>query len=273
LITNCRCGEELSPQINKADEHRLRMRFCSGFQATAVPASFSIAFHLRSSSPSVAIRLCILSCCSNREFATRSPCKAGRKAHGAAPRTEFCGHIARSIMWMIFPSYHNIILPMQHEQRRHPRDFKVGPLQEAWEADRERVRPYLLRQIEAAFDGVELGGGVSLHQARAIDDCASDVEIRAARALDTERRWQDVSDKKLEHLSDTLSMMDAEGFRFYIPRFMTFALRNEGSHSSAGDHAIYWTKAAERNENRFGLLSEEQRAAIEDFADFFSEER
>ncbi|HZK79927.1 MAG TPA: DUF6714 family protein [Humisphaera sp.] len=162
---------------------------------------------------------------------------------------------------------------MQHDEGEHHLDFKPGPLQEAWEAQRERIKPQLLRQIEAAFDGVELGGGVSLHQARAMDDYAPAEEIRAARAEDTERRWQDVSDEKLDRLHDTLPHMDSEGFRFYIPRFMTFALRNESSQNFACGDAIYWTDTPERYARHLNLLSDEQREAIEAFAGFFSEGR
>jgi hypothetical protein len=65
-------------------------------------------------------------------------------------------------------------------------------------------------RVGTAHDGVELGEGVSLHQARAMDDYRSDAEVAAARALDTESRWQDVTDEKLERLSDTLPFMDAK---------------------------------------------------------------
>lgn len=66
--------------------------------------------------------------------------------------------------------------------------------------------------------------------------------------------------------------MDAEGFRSYIPRFMTFALRHEGSDSSAGDTAIYWSDMTERAEDHLRLLSDEQRAVIRAFAAFFADE-
>ena len=85
-------------------------------------------------------------------------------------------------------------------------------MREEWAAEREAQRLRLIRQVESAFDGIGLGGGVSLHQARAMDNRDSDAEIAAARALDTEARWQDVSDEKLDRLSDTLAFMDPHGF-------------------------------------------------------------
>jgi hypothetical protein len=161
---------------------------------------------------------------------------------------------------------------MQHEQTGHLPKLVVGPMQLEWEAARARIRPLLIRQIEAAFDSVELGHGVSLHQARAMDDCASPAEIAAARALDTENRWQDITDEKLDRLADTLPFMDAEGFRFHIPRFMIFALLNEGW-SWARDTAIYWTDTSGRPSEHLSLLSEDQRMAVEAFAEFYIEER
>ncbi|MDB5297630.1 MAG: hypothetical protein JWO31_3613 [Phycisphaerales bacterium] len=123
---------------------------------------------------------------------------------------------------------------MQQEERPHPRHAKASALHDERAAEREAERLRLIRQVEAAFDGVELGDGVSLHQARGMDDHASDAEVAAARALDAEGRWQDVSDEKLDRLSDTLPFMDAEGFRFYLPRFMLFALKHDEGPSTAG---------------------------------------
>ena len=160
---------------------------------------------------------------------------------------------------------------MQDEESGQAKNPNVGRIQEEWEAERDAVRAKLLRQIESAFDGVELGGGVSLHQARAMDDYESPSEIAAARTLDTESRWQDISDEKLDRLSHTLAHMDAEGFRFHIPRFMTYALLNEGSGSFATFSPIYFTEKSRRSDTRTNLLSEDQRAAVEAFADFYSE--
>ncbi len=159
-----------------------------------------------------------------------------------------------------------------NEEYNHLRSGKARSLQQEWEEERDRIRPKLIRQIEAAFDGVELGNGVSLHQARAMDDYAPAEEVQAARALDTEVRWQDISDEKLDKFSDTLSFMDVEGFRFHIPRFMVYVLQNEAVHSWAFTNLLYWTDAQHR-ENATSTFSDDQRAAILAFSDFYSEER
>jgi hypothetical protein len=164
---------------------------------------------------------------------------------------------------------------MQHGKRPHPRHTKASALHDEWAAGREAERQRLIRQVEAAFDGVELGVGVSLHQARAMDDYASDAEIAAARAFDTERRWQDVSDEKLHRLSDTLPFMDPAGFRFYLPRFMLFALKHrEGSEyggSWASSTAVYWTDPRQLGDN-IALMTPPQREAIQGFHAFFRDE-
>jgi hypothetical protein len=137
---------------------------------------------------------------------------------------------------------------------------------------RDAERDSLIARIEAAFGHVRLGEGVSLHQARAMDDYESEATIASVRTFDTEHRWQDVSDEKLDRLSDTLPFMDAEGFRFYMPRFMTFALRNEGSGSWARDTAIYWSDTRERAGDHLALLSDEQRDVIRAFCEFYAHE-
>lgn len=129
----------------------------------------------------------------------------------------------------------------------------------------------MLARIESAFQGVQLGNGVSLHQARAMDDWEHDATVAAARALDTEERWQDISDEKLHRLSDTLPFMDAEGFRFHIPRFMVFNLNNETSDSWAYASAIYWSDMRERTGDHLALLSNEQREVIQAFFEFHAD--
>jgi len=91
----------------------------------------------------------------------------------------------------------------------------------------------LLALIEEAFDGVERGEGITLHQARVIDDYGSDEDVFAARKLDTEERWQDVpvsvlSVSPLRERKNTqfLDFLDPAGFRYYLPFAMSFAIRN-----------------------------------------------
>jgi hypothetical protein len=94
------------------------------------------------------------------------------------------------------------------------------------ETNFERQRDELIAEITAAFDGVSREGGTTLHEADAIDDWKSDEERRAARRLDTERRWQDVPDEDIWACCSALSFLDVKGFRYYLPAFMVYGLRH-----------------------------------------------
>ncbi len=124
---------------------------------------------------------------------------------------------------------------MKPRNHRHPQHTEESALHDDWAAGREAERLRLIHEIEAAFEGVALGNGVSLHQARAMDDdWVNQSDVADLRSQDPEERWQDISDEKLDLLADTLPFMDPEGFRFYLPRFMVFALKHsEGSQYSS----------------------------------------
>jgi hypothetical protein len=53
----------------------------------------------------------------------------------------------------------------------------------------------VIAEITRAFAGVRLDGGVTLHQARAIDDWESKERQLAVRDNDQERHWQEVTDE------------------------------------------------------------------------------
>jgi hypothetical protein len=90
----------------------------------------------------------------------------------------------------------------------------------------ESRRDALIDEITAAFDGVSREDGTTLHQADAIDDRKSPEEELAARQLDQEQRWQDVPDKDIEACCQALTFMDEKGFRYYLPAFMIYGLKN-----------------------------------------------
>jgi hypothetical protein len=157
---------------------------------------------------------------------------------------------------------------------RTPRSTAADAVLAAWDAERNIERQRLVSQIEAAFDGVELGNGTSLHQGRALDDYQPEEAVRQARDADTESRWQEIPDEKVETLWDALSFLDAEGFRFYIPRFMIYALHHRGTEtdSLASDSAISAGDPRDAS-GRQSLLSGPQREALRAFAVFFQDDR
>lgn len=83
----------------------------------------------------------------------------------------------------------------------------------------------LIAEITAAFDGVAREDGVSLRESRVIDDYGCDEERAEARLLDTDTRWQDVSDADMQEYDGVLTFSDAKGFRYYLPAYMLRDLR------------------------------------------------
>lgn len=101
-------------------------------------------------------------------------------------------------------------------------------------------REALISEIHAAFKEVSRGRGVSLHEARAIDNYESDLEREKARKLDTDSSWDEVPDKDIEYFHDVFSFFDEEGFRYYLPAYMIWAVKYfDVSGSCSSDNVIY----------------------------------
>lgn len=83
----------------------------------------------------------------------------------------------------------------------------------------------LIAQITAAFNGVAREDGVSLREGMVLDNYGSKEECAAARLLDTDTRWQDVTDEDLREYAISLSYFDAKGFRYYLPAYLIRELR------------------------------------------------
>ncbi len=104
----------------------------------------------------------------------------------------------------------------------------------------EQRRTELIAQIRKAFDNVTRLGGVSLHEADVIDSYGSQKEREVARKLDLDRFWWEVPHADIERYPWILSFLDATGFRYYIPAYMTWALTQyEDSGSLSLDMTIY----------------------------------
>lgn len=127
----------------------------------------------------------------------------------------------------------------------------------------------LIAEIEAAFAKVELGNGLSLHQARAMDLLQSPEEVLEARPLDIETRWQDIPDNKVDEFHYALTFMDPDSLRFHLPRFMVFALENPGLDTPAVDAAVYACDFGEEMEQdvlaQFNSMSRDQMKTIAHF--------
>lgn len=168
---------------------------------------------------------------------------------------------------------------MKIEMDRVRRDFIMYSLPENKKRSRQwqmlntmadNARLAIIAQIVAAFDGVEREEGISLHEARVIDCYGSEAARKAAKAKDTDRRWQDISDIQIEDFYNALIFLDAKGFRYYIPAYAIWSLKHYMTSDSLFADAIVY--ALEGFEDfilpRFELLNREQSQAIYQFLEF-----
>ena len=98
----------------------------------------------------------------------------------------------------------------------------------------------LINEIRDAFAGVTLEDGVSLNIAEYNDSGGSNKEYLEAAKLDEKNNWEHLSDAILEKHTVTFSFTDLKGFRFYLPAYMIWTLKNHRySNSIIADQTIY----------------------------------
>lgn len=98
----------------------------------------------------------------------------------------------------------------------------------------------LLSLIQQAFADVTRGDGISLHEATAIDDYASEAERRIARAKDVDTHWSQVPDEHIARHDTVFSFLDIKGHVYYAPAFMSWLVRTGyGTPSNSVDSAQY----------------------------------
>jgi hypothetical protein len=141
----------------------------------------------------------------------------------------------------------------------------------------DRERDEVIAEIEKAFDGVSREDGITLHEARALDDYRPDDERAEARKQDTETRWQEVPAKWIEELGDDFTFLDAKGARYYLPAFMVWSLRGGDPVLQASwglfSHLLHRTEGDAFQVEMFRLLSREQKKAVARFLQFVANHR
>jgi len=90
----------------------------------------------------------------------------------------------------------------------------------------------LIKLIEQAFSDVELSDGVSLREARVIDDHGSDDERKHARGKDELNDWQNISYTDIEKYPDIFCFLDAKGVLFHLPAYMVYFLKTHDQERS-----------------------------------------
>ena len=130
----------------------------------------------------------------------------------------------------------------------------------------------LIQEITIVFEGVSREEGVTLHEATVIDDYGGPEERVQARGKDTEQSWQAVLERDIRSTDAVLSFLDDKGFRYYIPAYMVWYLRNidnEASRywSNTFDSVIFHLTHFKDSDipERFKLFTKEQSRAIAHF--------
>ena len=129
----------------------------------------------------------------------------------------------------------------------------------------------LLDQIDAAFDGVELGDGVSMHETQVIDNYGTLEERLAARTPDEKLDWHVlIDDPELPWLlgnASGLCFIDDEGLRFYLPACLSLGVRDpvRADHDNML-HLLFEHHSRHRMHRLKFLanLSDEQRSCLRD---------
>lgn len=124
----------------------------------------------------------------------------------------------------------------------------------------------LIQTITDAFSNVLREDGVSLHQARVIDDYGSPEEEAQARLLDTDTHWWEVPDEWIAEFYEILNFVDPKGFRYYLPAYMIWVLKHyDTTESNTVDSTIYsfftYKSSKDWKQQYFDLLDEAQSKA------------
>jgi hypothetical protein len=84
----------------------------------------------------------------------------------------------------------------------------------------------LVDQIHRAFAGVSLEDGTSLNMTEYNDSGGCMPEFMEKAKADERNDWTAITDETLERFTVTFSFTDLKGFRFYIPAYMIWTIRN-----------------------------------------------
>ena len=98
----------------------------------------------------------------------------------------------------------------------------------------------LIAMIEEAFSDVRLEDGISLSMTEYHDSGGSVSEYAERAKFDERDNWHNISGETLQDFIVTFSFTDLKGFRFYVPAYMIWTIRNHRtSDSIICDFTIY----------------------------------
>ncbi len=133
-------------------------------------------------------------------------------------------------------------------------------------SDKEKAER-IIKEITEAFKGVELGDGIGLWQAQALDDYEPIELQKKAREKDEKIDWANIPIEQLNRCYSSPSFFDAEGMRFHLPAFMICDLKNEYNF----DFCFSLTQINDYQMTQFSNLNKKQRQAVRHYLRYVME--
>jgi hypothetical protein len=119
-------------------------------------------------------------------------------------------------------------------------------------------KQYLISQINDAFYGVELDGGIGLTEADAIDDYKDEAFRTQCRKNDEKLLWNTIPAVMLNQFYSSLSFFDAKGMRFHLPAFVIAEIKGQFNFGLI----FTLTNLSDYSQSQFSLLSPDQKRVI-----------
>ena len=119
----------------------------------------------------------------------------------------------------------------------------------------------LTRQIQVAFADVRLGAGLTLSEA----SLEGVLSPKANRVADNTTHWSNVSDSELSDLHWSFGFLDVDGWKFFLPAFLTFFLRAREVSEEPDIHSIISSFSSGGAIDRYSRLTPEQLEAVRTF--------
>lgn len=135
-------------------------------------------------------------------------------------------------------------------------------------------RQRLLGLIEQAFQGVNLGNGVSLHQTIVLDEYGSQAEQDAARSTDEQHDWRKlIDDPEFARINyyGGFSFYDAAGMRFHLPAYLSVVVKDPNC-ETRWNLQSHLADLDVVDDNRFSLLDADQKRCVWEVLIFLRDE-
>jgi hypothetical protein len=141
----------------------------------------------------------------------------------------------------------------------------------------ETMGTNLIADINEAFTFVSIDNGVTLSEADAIDDHYGPKKRAKARAKDTYKHWNEINLPAKDPGDSALSFVDPIGFRFHLPAYMSYIIRQQLHDLQFQFHAVYYDLTlrleigSEYGKLQTSLLQHEERRCVAKFLIFSCE--